>query len=172
MSEGPVVVEMETRHAAEVDRLLKDAFGRDDEARLLRALIESGDLARAFVVEAGSRDEHDGDEVAGIAALCHLRAPEDALGLGPIAVDESHRHTGIGPALIGAAVAWAREQDAAAVFVLGRPRYYARFGFAVERASGFDHPYPKEFMMALELSEGRLEAEGELRYPPAFAAIG
>lgn len=169
MADKPVVVPMEDRHEAGVEKLLTDAFGRDDEARLVRALVDSGDLAAAFVIEG---DQAKSDDVIAIAALCHLRAPEGALGLGPIAVGEEYRNSGMGPALIAAAISWAEDHDANAIFVLGRPRYYSRFGFTVERAAGFDHPYPAEFMMALELERGRLAKSGELRYPPAFAALG
>ena len=56
--------------------------------------------------------------------------------------------------------------------MLGRPRYYTRFGFTVERAARFEHPYPAEFMLAREIGEGRLPESGVLQYPPAFAALG
>jgi putative acetyltransferase len=150
---------------AGVAELLAAAFDRGDEARLVEALARDGDLAVALVAEL------DGT-LAGAAMLSHLVAPEDCLGLGPIAVAESARHRGVGGALIGACVDWAVENDRNGIFVLGRPRYYTRFGFTVERAAGFEHPWPDEFMLAREIGEDRLPDGGALQYPPAFAALG
>lgn len=151
--------------AETVGALLTEAFGRDDEARLVETLGRGDDLATALLAELAG-------EIAGIAVLCHLRAPEGALGLGPIAVSPAARHRGVGARLIEAAVDWGGEHGATGLFVLGRPRYYTRFGFTVERAAGFNHPWPAEFMLAREIGEGALPHDGELTYPPAYAALG
>lgn len=156
---------MEDGDAPDVRTLLTAAFGRDDEARLVEALAKGRDLATALVAEMGGA-------LAGIAALSRLRAPENALGLGPIAVAETSRHGGVGGALIEASIEWARDNGASGIFVLGRPRYYTRFGFSVERAAGFEHAWPAEFMLAREIGVDRLPQTGELTYPPAFAALG
>lgn len=152
-----------------VSALLGDAFGRPDEARLVRALWSGDDLAVALVNEAGGG-------IAAAAVLSHLSAPRGSLGLGPLAVAHDMRDQGLGKALIGATVGWARREGRAAVFVLGQPPYYRRFGFSVEAARPFTSPYPADYMMALELRPGALAealAEGgEIRYPPAFAALG
>ena len=148
-----------------VRTLLTAAFGRDDEARLVELLAKGDDLATALIAEVD-------DDLAGIAALSHLRSPTGALGLGPIAVAEAARHSGVGAALIEASIEWARDNDTIGLFVLGRPRYYTRFGFSVERAAGFEHSWPSEFMLAREIGVDRLPATGELTYPPAFAALG
>ena len=148
-----------------VRNLLTTAFGRDDEARVLEGLAKGSDMATALIAEMN-------DGLAGIATLSRLRSPDGALGLGPIAVAEPARHTGVGAALIEASVEWARDNDAIGLFVLGRPRYYTRFGFSVERAAGFEHSWPSEFMLAREIGVDRLPETGELTYPPAFAALG
>ena len=110
--------------------------------------------------------------LSGVAVLSRLLAPDDALGLGPIAVSEDARHRGVGGALIEAAVDWAGDSGASGIFVLGRPRYYTRFGFSVERAAPFRHAWPPDFMLALEIGEGALPDGGDLTYAPAFAALG
>lgn len=156
---------MAAADAGAVRALLTEAFGRDDEARLVETLARGDDLATGLVAELG-------DEIAGIAALCYLRSPEGALGLGPIAVAPSARHRGIGGALIEASVDWAVLNDTTGLFVLGRPRYYTRFGFTVERAAGFSHSWPAEFMLAREIGQDRLPQDGELVYPPVYAALG
>ncbi|HET7410201.1 MAG TPA: GNAT family N-acetyltransferase [Paracoccaceae bacterium] len=109
--------------------------------------------------------------VIGVAVLAHLHSPEGAVGLGPLAVRPDCSDRGIGKALIAASVERARHDRARAIFVLGQPAYYTRFGFSVEAARPFTSPYPAEFLMALELEEGALEGGGELRYPPAYAGL-
>jgi putative acetyltransferase len=61
----------------------------------------------------------------------------------------------------------------AAVFVLGNPAYYGRFGFCADHASGFESPYVGPHFIALALGRGEWPANsGKLRYAHAFAALG
>ena len=151
-----------------ISALLEAAFCRPDEARLVAALWASDELAVALVSEAD-------DGLAGVAVLSHLTAPEGSLGLGPLAVARELHGRGTGKALVGACVDWARRAGHGAIFVLGKPQHYERFGFSVEAARPFASPYPAEFMMALELEHGALARAladgGEIRYPPPFAAL-
>ena len=119
---------------------------------------------------AGRADEAEGP-VVGVAVLAHLVSPGDSVGLGPLAVAPECSDRGIGKALIGASVERARRDGHRAIFVLGQPVYYTRFGFSVEAARPFRSPYPADFLMALELEDGALEGGGELRYPPPYAAL-
>ena len=162
------------RAAAEEDveaiaALLEEAFGRPDEARLFRTLWGSDELAVALVNEVD-------DGIAAVAVLSHLLAPPDCLALGPLAVAGDRRDRGFGKALIGESIGWARRAGHAAIFVLGQPPYYERFGFSVAAARPFVSPYPADHMMAIELRPGALAGAlaggNELRYPPAFAALG
>jgi putative acetyltransferase len=109
--------------------------------------------------------------VLGVAVLAHLLSPKGAVGLGPLAVRRDCRDRGVGKALIGASVERARRDGHRAIFVLGQPVYYTRFGFSVEAAGPFRSEYPPEFLMALELKDGGLDDGGELRYPPAYAGL-
>jgi putative acetyltransferase len=162
------------RHAQDddldaVSAILKDAFGRPDEARLVQALWGSDELAVALVNEVDR-------SIVAVGVLTHLSAPEGSLALGPIAVASDRRGRGFGKALIGESVSWARRGGHAAIFVLGQPPYYERFGFSVEAARPFRSPYPPEFMMAFEVRPGALADAlahgGEIRYPAPFAALG
>lgn len=110
-------------------------------------------------------------QLLGIAVLSHLLSPENCVGLGPLAVDSGHSDRGIGKALIGECVERARRAGYGAIFVLGQPPYYTRFGFSVEAARPFRSEYPADYLMALELSPGALAGGGELRYAPAFAGL-
>ena len=58
------------------------------------------------------------------------------------------------------------------VFVVGDPAYCTRFGFDVALAEKFETPYPKPYVMALELSADALnERQGAVIYPPPFLEL-
>jgi putative acetyltransferase len=59
----------------------------------------------------------------------------------------------------------------AGVVVLGRPRFYARFGFSSALARHLRAPYAGDAFMALELAPRALRAGGTVRYPRAFGAV-
>lgn len=146
---------------AHVRRLVESAFGREDEADLVERLRADGDAAIALVAEV------DG-ETAGHVVLSPMRAPDDALGLGPISVRPDLQRRGVGAALIRAALERASHDGWRAVFVLGDPPWYTRFGFDPELARGYATSFEGPFLMALELTPGALTGEGELRHAPAF----
>ncbi|MDF2231022.1 N-acetyltransferase [Albimonas sp. CAU 1670] len=157
---------MRLRHETEADhdavrRVVEAAFGREDEARLVTRLHEEGDAAIALVAEVDGR-------IAGHVMFSPMRAPQGALGLAPISVRPDLHGNGIGGALIRRGLEEARTRGASAVFVLGDPPYYTRFGFSPEKARGYATPFAGPFLMALELTPGALRGEGELSYARAF----
>ena len=97
-----------------------------------------------------------------------MRSPEGALGLAPVSVRPDLHGNGIGGALIREGLDEARKRGFKAVFVLGDPPYYTRFGFAPELARGYATPFAGPFLMALDLTPGALQGEGELAYARAF----
>ncbi len=152
-------------HSA-VRAVVEAAFGQPVEADLVEALRASGDAVFDLVAEA------DGS-VVGHILLSKLQAPVRCLGLAPVSVAPDRQGRGIGAALIREALARAKEASWAAVFLLGDPAYYSRFGFAVEAAAKFESDYPKAYVMALALQPGALEArDGPLTYAPPFSALG
>ena len=58
-----------------------------------------------------------------------------------------------------------------AIFVLGEPAYYQRFGYRLDAAAGFDSPYSGPYFMALPLNGAMPAACGTLRHAAAFAAL-
>jgi putative acetyltransferase len=102
-----------------------------------------------------------------------MERPDEALGLAPVAVFIDRRRRGIATSLIRDGLSRATADGWASVFVLGDPAYYNRFGFAASLAEGFASPYAGPHLMALTLrDDGLAERTGELRHPPAFAALG
>lgn len=144
-----------------VRRVIEAAFGREDEAHLVERLHAEGDAAISLVAEIDGR-------IAGHVMFSPMRSPEGSLGLAPVSVRPDLNGNGIGGALIRAGLDEARKRGFKAVFVLGDPPYYTRFGFAPELARGYATPFAGPFLMALDLTPGALSGEGELAYARAF----
>ena len=114
----------------------------------------------------------DKGRIIGHILFSRLQAPEGALALAPVSVIPGRQNSGFGSALIRAGIERARDQGWKAVFLLGEPEYYRRFGFEVTAAAKFDTPYPKAYFMALELETGYLDRQtGAVTYPPPFLAL-
>ncbi len=142
------------------------AFPSPAEADLVERLRADDDLVLSLVAAVDGR-------VIGHVALSRMSAPFRALGLGPIAVDGGERRRGIGALLIRDALNRAKQAGWDAIFVLGDPAYYQRFGFSVRAAEGFASPYAGPHLMVLPLAAGGLPAAGgAISYAPAFAALG
>jgi putative acetyltransferase len=141
--------------------VLSAAFGRGDEADLVEALERDGDvLASLVAVREGAAVGH--------ALLSRLAAPYEAAALAPVAVAPALQRQGIGAALVCAAVEAARARGCRAVFVLGDPAYYGRFGFTATAASGADSPYAGAHFMALALDGGGPLPAGPVVHARAF----
>lgn len=150
---------------AAIRALLRDCFGGPDEADLVDHLRAAGDALVSLIAE------EDG-AIVGHVLLSPLAAPFPALALAPLGVAEGYRRQGIGDALVRAAVARAAAMGWRAIFVLGDPAYYQRFGFAAEHAAGFASPYAGAHFMALPLGGDLPVLRGAIRHAPAFADLG
>ena len=150
----------------QIRALLCAAFPTSAEADLVERLRADGDVAVALAAL-------DADIVVGHIVLSLMVAPMRALGLGPVAVAPARQGHGVGRRLIEAALAGAREEGWNAVFVLGDPAYYTRFGFRAELAAGFDTPYAGPYFMALGLQNSPIAPlTGRVEYARAFQSLG
>jgi putative acetyltransferase len=147
-----------------VYQVVSSAFGRSSEAELVGQLREAGESIVSLVAD-------DDCQLVGHVLLSKMDAPFPALALAPVSVIPSRQRSGIGSVLIKRAVNKARETGWAAIFVLGDPNYYKRFGFDQEAATGFTSPYAGRHFMVLKLLPSLPAATGELRHAPAFAAL-
>jgi putative acetyltransferase len=151
--------------AAEIRAVHEAAFGRAAEAELVDQLRSDGDAVISLAAV------WDG-VVVGHVMFSTMSAPFRALGLAPVATAPAHHRRGIAAALIRDGLARARREGWEAVFVLGDPAYYSRFGFDVGAAAGFDSPYAGPHFMALSLAGGALPATvGPVAYAPAFTGL-
>jgi putative acetyltransferase len=147
-----------------VYRVISSAFGQLAEAKLVEELREAGDNVLSLVAD------EDG-LIVGHVLLSKMDAPFPALALAPISVIPTRQRNGIGSTLIKRAVDRARNQGWTAIFVLGDPNYYERFGFDREAAAGFTSPHAGRHFMVLKLSPSLPATTGELCHAPAFAAL-
>lgn len=151
----------------EIRTLNQTAFGGDFEARLIDRL-RAEELVHASLVADG------GNGLAGHILFSRLGVTMDgwnvrAAALAPMAVAPALQRQGIGSALVRAGLEAMTAQGVEAVFVLGHPGYYPRFGFSAALASRLVSPYDGDAFMAIELTPDALRgAKGEVTYPDAF----
>lgn len=145
-----------------IDDVVIRAFDRDDEARLVAQLRRDGDATISLVAVAG-------DVVIGHILLSPMSAPFRALGLAPLSVVPEHQKQGVGTALMHAAIAQTWRGGWSAIFVLGDPAYYGRFGFRADLAAGFSSPYAGPHFMVLPLVDALPVARGSVSYAAAFS---
>ncbi|MDP6367491.1 MAG: N-acetyltransferase [Nitrospinota bacterium] len=161
-----MIVRAETRHdVAAVRKVVEAAFDQVAEADLVDALRATGAAAISMVAD-------DGGEIVGHVLFSKLQAPESCLALAPVSVTPRRQNQGVGSMLVRAGLAAAKGDGWRAVFVLGEPEYYERFGFRAATADKFETVYPKPFFMALELTAHALGGHtGAVIYAPPFRAL-
>jgi putative acetyltransferase len=157
---------------ARVDEIQVAAFGRTDEARLVRSLRAKAQPQLSLVAE------HDG-ELAGHVFFSPVEivdpgpSPPSA-GLAPLAVAPEKQGRGVGSALVRAGLRECITLGWQAVFLLGDPAYYSRFGFSLAAQCGLRYE-SEAFDLAfqvLELVPGALsECSGWVQYDEAFAEV-
>src|SRR5438477_3909493 len=113
--------------AGGIRRVLVESFGGQTEADLVHALRNNGTLTVSLVACAT-------DEIVGHVAFSPMHAEGgtdrgDMLSLAPVAVDPKWQRRGIGSALVQDGLDECRRRGVAVVFVIGEPKFYARFGF-------------------------------------------
>jgi putative acetyltransferase len=181
---GPDVIrEARPDDREEIDTLLKAAFGRPDEAELVRRLRADGDIWFERVMRWHG-------VIAGYAALSRMRSPERWACLAPIAdlprmqngaaaPNESTRsYYAIGTRLAGAIAMISKEYSRieaiemklpATIVVVGKPSFFERAGFSSARAQKLVTSYPTE--LTLIARPGNDIPSETLVYPPAFDGL-
>ncbi|MBX7073206.1 MAG: N-acetyltransferase [Pirellulales bacterium] len=156
-----------TEDLAGILGVVRQAFGRADEADLVAALVAAGD-ARLSLVAA------DGEQVVGHVLFSDMAIVGDkwttpALALAPLAVLPARQYQGIGSLLVRRGLELVREAGHRIVLVLGHAEYYPRFGFSTSAAAAIETPFDPAHFMGLELTPGALHGvAGRVRYAAAF----
>ncbi len=143
--------------------------GRDEEADLVDALRDSGDLVLSLVAV-------EQTEVVGHIGFSRVtietdRGPEGGIALAPVGVQPQRQGVGIGRRLIETGLDELRRLGESVVLVVGNPQYYSRFGFSTELAEDYPCAYSGGSFMALRLDRAAPVATGAVRYPDAFGLV-
>ena len=155
----------ETRESdlEEVFNLIHAAFGNRAESDLVKQLISDGDVLINLLVE--SLDTIIGNVVVSKITM----EPDIGLlcgGVAPVSVLPDQQSSGVGSRLVTAAINESKKTGIDALFLLGDPNYYQRFGFVV---STLKNDYSVENFQELELTEDCLEnIKSKVTYADAF----
>lgn len=93
--------------------------------------------------------------------LLKRRAEREVLLLAPLSVALEYRGRGVGSRLVNEALERASARDWEAVFLVGDPDYYGRFGFLPAAGFGIasSPSFPEKYVLAHELRPGSLDGE-------------
>jgi len=134
---------------------------------LFKELVRDGDDVVSLVAE--------GSGIVGHVFVSPVSLEPDTdlscAQVSPLSVHPDFQTRGIGSALMKAAIEKSREAGLDALFLLGNPDYYERFGFS---PSGVRSAYgPSKYFQELELKTGCLEsADVHVHLAPAFTRLG
>jgi putative acetyltransferase len=148
------------------------AFGRFQEAALVDALRKNHAVLFSLVAV------DNGGLVGGVVfSTITLEPPMSNLnlaGLAPLAVLPSYQQQGIGSQLVRAGLQQGQELNLDAVFLVGKPDYYTRFGFVPASDFGIacEFEVPEAYWLVKELRPQVLSGLKALaRFRPEFQRL-
>ena len=147
----------------EVFNLIHSSFSNKAESDLVKQLISDGDVLINLVVESS-------DTIIGNVVVSQITMEPDiglfCGGVAPVSVVPDQQSSGVGSKLMTAAINESKKMGIDALFLLGDPNYYKRFGFVV---STFKNDYSVENFRELELTEDCLvNIKSKVTYANAF----
>ncbi len=153
---------------AELFQVVRQAFNQAKEAQLVDLLRARGNARLATVAK-------DQQCIVGYVVASPLSliptAKLTCLAIGPVAVLPQRQGEGIGSRLMQHVIRTATTQNVDALFLLGSPGYYQRFGFAPTHIA--NEYGASDAFMALELQPQALRDVSALaRYVGEFAEVG
>lgn len=147
----------------EVFNLIHSSFSNKAESDLVKQLISDGDVLINLVVESS-------DTIIGNVVVSQITMEPDiglfCGGVAPLSVLPDQQSLGVGSRLMEEAINESRKLGIDALFLLGDPNYYKRFGFTVSKLK---NDYSLEHFQELELTEGYLvNIKSKVTYANAF----
>ncbi len=119
----------------------KAAFGHDEEAELVQALLSDASAQPVLSLLAYEGAEPVGHVLFSKVTLGGPARNTSGRLLAPLAVVPQAQRRGVGGSLIREGFSRLKSDGVGLVFVLGDPRYYARHGFQAALPLGFAPPY-------------------------------
>lgn len=152
----------------EVLEVVRRAFNRAEESALVELIRKRGNARLATVADDA------GILVGYVLASPLMLDPQHSLtclAIAPVAVIPERQGEGIGSRLMHYAIDLAQDEGVDALFLLGHPSYYPRFGFA---PTHIDNEYgATDAFMALELTKQCLNGvSATARYVSEFSEVG
>ena len=158
-----MIREIEKSDLEEVFNLIYSSFGSNAEPDLVKQLILDGDVLINLVVDLS-------DTIIGNVVVSKITMEPDVGlfcgGVAPVSVLPDQQSSGIGSQLMTEAIHESKKKGMDALFLLGDPNYYKRFGFIVSKLK---NDYSAEHFQELELTEGCLvNVKSKITYANAF----
>ena len=165
----PVIRQEAPEDVSAIHHVNNQAFGQEDEAKLIDRLRNRGVLAISLVAEQNG-------EIVGHIAFSPVTVETEnssfeAIALAPMAVLPAYQRKGIGSQLVRSGLDECRRLGHEIVVVAGHPDYYPRFAFVPAKTKGLQCEFevPDEAWMALELRARALAGRrGTVRFQPEF----
>jgi putative acetyltransferase len=133
--------------------------------------VDAGVVVGHIMVSPITLAQHIGDRSGDMAGPADYAGHADYAGIAPLSVLPAQQGRGIGHALMVSAVKHCATKGVSALFLLGAPDYYRRFGF-VSSHVGNEYGATDAFMH-LELMPNVLDGiVGPARYVAAFDETG
>lgn len=156
---------------AAIATVVRDAFGRDDEARVVERLRRSGRYVPELALVALREGAIAGHVMFTYAPLRLGGGGErDVLLLAPLSVTPPLQRQGIGGALVRSGLEIADAMGEPLALVLGHASYYPRHGFGLASGHGIEPPDPAMaesfFVRPLRAYDAALR--GRVSFPAAF----
>ncbi|MBP1960985.1 GNAT family N-acetyltransferase [Paenibacillus aceris] len=149
------------------------AFGnREDEAQLVERIRSSEGFIPKLSIVAEIDHKLVGHILLSKAKVVDAAKEHEVIVLAPIAVNPDYQKQGVGSQLILEGIRRTKDIGYGAVFLIGHPTYYPKFGFKPARSYGYElkqFQVPDEVFMVCEVVKGQLQnMKGELQYPDSF----
>ena len=152
------------------DDILRSAYGRDAESRLVQALRSSAEFNPKLSVVAAN-----GPELMGYALYARVTLVGNAgvlcATLAAMGVKEERRRLGVAERLVRHGLERCRGLGIHLVFAAGLPQYFGRIGFQPAVPLGFkpDWAVPDDQFTVFDLHGSKLgQVQGTVSYPAAF----
>jgi len=166
-AEYKMIREIKETDYDEVFNLIQSAFSNKAESDLAKDLISDNDDLINLVFD--SKDSILGNVIVSNLTIEPNIESLFCAGIAPLSVLPDHQFKGIGSKLMKEAIKESERIGIDALFLLGDPNYYERFGFII---STLDSDYDPEHFQQLELNKGCLEnLKSKITYAEAFRKL-
>ena len=150
----------------EVFNLIHSSFSNKAESDLVKQLISDNDVLLNLVIESSNTI------IGNVVVSKVTMEPDMGLfcgGVAPLSVLPERQSSGIGSQLMKEAIKKSDEMGMDALFLLGDPDYYKRFGFNI---SNLKSDYRVEHFQELELTRNCLvNLKSKVTYANAFLSL-